>query len=101
MVRPKDATTGPAGATVGVRELRDGLSRYLERVKAGEAITITEHGRPIAKIIGTHYPPRLLELIAQGRATPPRSPRRTRPDEFPKVPVSGSVSDLVSEMRDQ
>lgn len=101
MVRPKDATTGPAGATVGVRELRDGLSRYLERVKAGEAITITEHGRPIAKIIGTHYPPRLLELIAQGRATPPRSPRRTRPDEFPKVPVSGSVSDLVSEMRDK
>ena len=101
MVRPKDATTGPAGATVGVRELRDGLSRYLERVKAGEAITITEHGRPIAKIIGTQYPPRLLELIAQGRATPPRSPRRTRPDEFPKVSVSGSVSDLVSEMRDK
>ena len=34
-----------------MRELRDHLSRYLERVKAGEELTVTEHGRPIAHLV--------------------------------------------------
>lgn len=36
---------------VGVRELRNRLSEYLRRVKAGEMITITEHGKEIGRII--------------------------------------------------
>lgn len=32
----------------GVRELRQGASKLLARVKAGETIEITEHGKPIA-----------------------------------------------------
>lgn len=32
----------------GVRELRQHLSRYLERVKRGERIEVTERGRPVA-----------------------------------------------------
>lgn len=36
--------------TVGIRELSHHTSRYLAQVKAGTAITITEHGRPIAMI---------------------------------------------------
>lgn len=94
----KDATIPSGGTTVGIRELRDGLSRYLERVKAGEAITVTDHGRPVARIIGTQYPARILELVAQGRATLPTRPKR-RAEEFPSVPVKGSVSELISEMR--
>ena len=37
--------------SVGVRELRQNLSRYLERVKAGEALVVTEHGRHVARLI--------------------------------------------------
>lgn len=37
-------------STIGVRELSHHTSRYLAQVKAGKAITITEHGRPIATI---------------------------------------------------
>ncbi len=37
-------------STVGIRELSHHTSRYLAQVKAGNAITITEHGRPIATI---------------------------------------------------
>lgn len=33
---------------VGVRELKNQLSRYLRRVRAGERLVITERGRPIA-----------------------------------------------------
>jgi prevent-host-death family protein len=36
--------------SVGVRELRQNLSRYLDRVKAGEALDVTEHGRLVARL---------------------------------------------------
>ena len=35
-------------ATVGVRELKNGLTRYLRRTKSGEPIVVTERGRPVA-----------------------------------------------------
>jgi prevent-host-death family protein len=37
--------------TVGIRDLKSQLSEYLRQVKAGETIVITEHGRPIGRII--------------------------------------------------
>jgi prevent-host-death family protein len=37
--------------TVGVRELRQNLSRYLDRVKAGEGLVVTEHGRVVARLV--------------------------------------------------
>ena len=36
--------------SVGVRELKDRLSHYLARVKAGEEIAVTDRGREIAVI---------------------------------------------------
>jgi len=38
-------------ARAGVRELRQYLSRYLDRVKAGETIEVTEHGRVVAALV--------------------------------------------------
>ena len=35
-------------ATVGIRELKNRLSRVLRRVSDGERITITDRGRPVA-----------------------------------------------------
>jgi len=35
----------------GVAQLRAGLSRYLERVKAGQEILVTDRGRPVAKLV--------------------------------------------------
>ena len=36
---------------IGVRELRQHASRYLERVKAGERIEVTERGQLIALLV--------------------------------------------------
>jgi prevent-host-death family protein len=36
---------------VGVRELRQNLSKYLDRVKAGENLTVTERGRVVARLV--------------------------------------------------
>jgi len=38
-------------AKVGIRELRQNLSRYLDRVKAGETLVVTEHGREVARLV--------------------------------------------------
>ena len=37
--------------TVGVAELRQNLSRYLDRVKDGESLIVTEHGREVARLV--------------------------------------------------
>jgi len=37
--------------TVGAYEAKTNLSKLLEKVEAGEEITITKHGAPIAKLV--------------------------------------------------
>ncbi len=37
--------------SVGIRELRQNLSRYLRRVKQGEPLAVTERGRVVARLV--------------------------------------------------
>lgn len=50
---------------VGVRELKNHLSRYLRRVRAGEQLVVTERGQPVAVISspGGAAPDRHLERL--------------------------------------
>lgn len=96
--QPKSATWPDAPTTIGVREFRDHLSQYLERVKAGETLTITEHGKPIARIAGSSMPPRLLELIARGEATAATRPA-TDLLKIKRVKMKGSIQDFIDEIR--
>lgn len=59
-------------SSVGVRELRQNLSRYLERVKAGEAFVVTERGSEVARLTpsGARHSA-LARLIAERGATIP------------------------------
>ena len=82
--------------SVGIRQLRAGLSRYLAEVRAGHTITVTDHGRPIARIVPVDEPSPLERLIAEGLVQPAR--QRTRSAPRP-VEASGTVSDLVAEQR--
>jgi prevent-host-death family protein len=36
---------------VGVAELKASLSQYLARVQAGETVIVTDHGRPVARLV--------------------------------------------------
>ena len=36
---------------IGVRELRQHASRYLERVRQGETLEVTDRGRPVARLV--------------------------------------------------
>ena len=42
--------------TAGVREARQNLSALLDEVKKGREILITEHGRPVARLVPPHRP---------------------------------------------
>ena len=42
--------------TAGVREARQNLSALLDAVKKGREIVITEHGRPVAKLVPLERP---------------------------------------------
>lgn len=69
------ASTHPLRATktVGVRELRQNLSRYLERVKEGETLTVTERGHEVARLVPSPsaVDPYYLELAEKYGATIP------------------------------
>lgn len=58
---------------MGVRELRQNLSRYLERVKAGEAFVVTERGTEVARLTPSGgRQSALARLIAERGATIPQ-----------------------------
>ena len=40
-----------AGRSVGIRELKAHLSRYLKQVREGRSVLVTDHGRPICRIV--------------------------------------------------
>ncbi len=81
---------------VGVRELHDRLSEYLERVEAGGEVVVTRRGRRIARLSGLDAERPLEELELRGLVRMPEEPRSPRAAQ---VKASGSVSDLVSEQR--
>ena len=80
--------------TVGVREFRDGLSRYLSQIKEGETLTVTEHGRPIARIapVGDSV---LDRLIAEGRVNPAAKAKT----KAVQPTITALVTDLIDEQR--
>jgi len=57
---------------VGVRELRQNLSVYLDRVKNGESLTVTEHGAVVALLRPPTAADKIIDrLVADGRAVAP------------------------------
>ncbi len=56
---------------VGVRELKAHLSEYLDRAAAGETITVTDRGRPVAVLAPLPSTVDLDQAIAEGWVTAP------------------------------
>lgn len=88
--------------TVGVRELKNRLTRYLRRAKEGEEVVVTERGRPVAVIQSiecaenlSSREARLARLAAQGFLTLPTRPRLTniRPIKVRGRPLSRIILD--------
>lgn len=83
---------------VGIRDLKNGLSKYINRVQDGEEVIVTDRGRPVAKLCPLDAPDdRLADLVAAGVVRPPTSGTRHRSRS--RIKPQGDVSDLVAEQR--
>ena len=60
---------GTMSNSVGLRELRQQAGAVLRRVARGEAVDVTDHGHPIARIVPLR-PSVIEQLVLEGRATP-------------------------------
>jgi prevent-host-death family protein len=85
--------------TVGIREIKNRLSEYLRRAKAGERVIVTERGKPVAVItcLGGVAEERIEGMIRERQASWGGSkPRGSR--KAPKI-KGPSVADAVIEDR--
>jgi len=79
---------------VGIRALKQNASAVVAKAAAGETVTITDRGRPVAQL--TAIPSsRLGGLIASGRARP----AGRRLSELPAPTGSPTLSDELAAMR--
>jgi prevent-host-death family protein len=87
--------------SVGVRELRQNLSIYLRRVKAGERLVVTERNLPVAELVPLDADLDPIErMIAEGKLWPPTRSLRDLPPpvEVPGEPYAGTRA--LQEMRE-
>jgi prevent-host-death family protein len=85
----------------GIRELRQNLSRYVDRVKAGETIEVTEHGRLVAALVpsAAREEP-LAELRRRGLTITPASFEFSSLAPVPKRrPGQPPLSEVLAELR--
>ena len=84
---------------VAVAELRANLSHWLDRVRGGDEVVVTDRGVPVARILGVDAAPIVESLAQQGIISKPTRPRRTTATGRTRARSARPVSDLVSEQR--
>jgi prevent-host-death family protein len=89
-------------ARVGVRELRQNLSVYLDRVKEGATLTVTEHGRIVAVLspAAASDASTLQRMVADGRASAPGRGVSDLPPPRPAT-LPASSPEALAEQRDE
>lgn len=84
--------------SVGIAELRQNLSRYLQRVQRGERLTVTDRNRPVAELGPPSARADVLDrLIAEGRVSRPS--RRGLPEPIELDGDPRALSRALDEIR--
>ena len=92
--------------TVGIRELKNGLSKYIRQVEGGDVVVVTDRGRIVAELRPpaerrTDIHPGLLEMERKGQirlATKQNDPSLYR--RMPHIDLGGkTIQDLIDEIR--
>jgi prevent-host-death family protein len=90
--------------SVGVRQLKNGLTRYLRLVEKGESLLVTNRNRTVAVLkkpdrrSAKSLEEKIGALVAEGRLLAATDPRPLKP--FNPIPVKGTpVSKMVIEDR--
>jgi prevent-host-death family protein len=88
----------PLKTEVGIRELHDRLSRYVQHVQGGAEVVVTMRGRRVARLVPMLDLDPLADLRARGLVREPTAPRGRRAGR-PRLKATESVSDLVADQR--
>jgi prevent-host-death family protein len=82
---------------VGIRELREHLSRFIDEVRDGRELIVTDRGRPVARIVPASGESWLDDLVASGIVTLPD--RDLEVASFGRVRAKGDVMEFVFDQR--
>ncbi len=86
--------------SIGVRELRQHASRYLNRVKSGESIEVTDRGHLVAMLVPPSEEQSIRnQLIAEG-ALIPASGDLLDIEPLPLPPGAIPPSEILARMRE-
>ncbi len=89
--------------TTSISQLKAQLSAYLDIVRGGDEVIVTDRGRMIARLVpvqdGQRQDSRRDELLATGRLRAPsaRLPRNFRERPRPKDPAGRSLAIVLEE----
>lgn len=82
--------------TIGVRELRQHASKYLEEVAAGQSIEITDRGQPVARLVPITSDP-WEDLINAGEVV--KASRPMNVDDIKPGAYTHSASETLERIR--
>lgn len=94
------STPDPGAPTVGIRELRAGLTDAIRRAAAGQRTVITTSGRPTAQLGPLDADaPDLDRLIGAGAVIPPRRATEFRAPAPVPVWAGSRIDQVLRELR--
>ncbi len=83
---------------VGIRALKQNASAVVAEAAAGETVTITDRGRPVAQLTPLPSSP-LQRLLASGQARPPPRSVHDLPSPKDGRPLSGELARMRDDER--
>lgn len=84
---------------VGISALRADLSTWIDKVKAGEEVVVTDRGTPVLRLVPIDSAPLLQQLVERGVISRPSSHGRPAARGARRIRASGPVADLVTDLR--
>jgi prevent-host-death family protein len=84
---------------IGVRELRQHASVWLQRVEEGQSFEVTVRGRPVALLVPTPNGNVIDQLAAAGRLRRGKGNLRDLGPPLPAHPGEEPLSDILERMR--
>jgi prevent-host-death family protein len=85
-------------AEIGIRALKQNASAVVARAASGETLTITDRGRPVARLTPLVRSP-LEALIESGHARPARRSITDLPAPAPGMPLSPMLAEMREDER--
>ena len=84
---------------VTISRLRAELAGWVDRVRSGEEVIVTDRGTPVMRLLPIDTAPLIDDLVRRRVLSEPRRAGRPAARGAVRAKASGPVADLVSEQR--